>query len=58
MTTCGLPSREGGGHGGHSKNESAAMDVATICEVAAPGLFNLQSLRNSVQGVGVGVRWL
>ncbi len=48
MTTRGRPNREGGGHGGHSKNESDAIDVTAICEVAALGLFNLLSLRHCV----------
>lgn len=54
MTTCGLPNREGGGHGSHSKNESDAIDVTAICEVAALRLFNLPSLRHETFGVGRG----
>lgn len=52
MTTCGLPIRKGGGHGSHSNNESVAMDVTAICEVAALGLFNLQTLRHCKRGRG------
>jgi hypothetical protein len=52
----GVPTVKAVGMAVRVKNESDAMDVTAICEVAALGLFNLLSLRHALSGsVGVGV---
>jgi hypothetical protein len=52
MTTCGLPNREGGGHGGHSKNE--AMQLMSRQFVRLPLMGFLICHRYDIFGVGRG----